>query len=220
MRTYYAAALLARDPLDLLLEPRQPIRELRHAADLSLTPQLLAVRALLLEAGRVEGNTTPFKEALAQRRPLRLKQVIDYPPAAHRETGAPETTQRHEDAQLMSGKEIVNWALDNDPVALRVVATCGEYLGRGMAILIDTLNPELIVVGGMAVRLGELLLEPARRVVNQEAIAGGAGACSIVSAALGKRIGDVEERFQAVRVYYRSGDGEVIPTGTEPSLFP
>ncbi len=30
---------------------------------------------------------------------------------------------------------------------------------------------------------------------------------------------DSWEFFQAVRVYYRSGGGEVIPTGTEPSLF-
>jgi glucokinase len=111
--------------------------------------------------------------------------------AASRETGAPDTTQRHEDPQLMSGKDVVGWARDNDPVALRVVTTCGEYLGRGMAILIDTLNPELIVVGGMGVRLGELLLEPARRVAQQEAIAGGTADCSIVPAALGERIGDV-----------------------------
>ena len=32
--------------------------------------------------------------------------------------------------------------------------------------------------------------------------------------------GDFQQRFQAVRVYYRSGDGEVIPTGVETSLFP
>lgn len=30
---------------------------------------------------------------------------------------------------------------------------------------------------------------------------------------------DVDERFVAARVYYRSGDGEVVPTGITPSLF-
>jgi glucokinase len=110
--------------------------------------------------------------------------------AASQETGAPDTMKRYKDPELLSGKDIVDWARDGDPLALRVVTTCGEYLGRGLAILIDTLNPELIVVGGMGVRLGDLLLGPARRVVKQEAIAGAAGVCSIVPAALGERIGD------------------------------
>ncbi len=32
--------------------------------------------------------------------------------------------------------------------------------------------------------------------------------------------GGSSERFQAIRVYYRSGDGEVVPTGTQNSLSP
>lgn len=31
--------------------------------------------------------------------------------------------------------------------------------------------------------------------------------------------GDLDERLIAARVYYRSGDGEVVPTGITPSLF-
>jgi glucokinase len=111
--------------------------------------------------------------------------------ATARETGAPERTDRYGDPQLLSGRKVVDLAHDGDPLALRIVKTCGEKLGTGLAILIDTLNPELIVVGGMGVRLGELLLEPARRIARQEAIARGIEACRIVPAALGERIGDV-----------------------------
>jgi glucokinase len=110
--------------------------------------------------------------------------------AASGDAGAPDPARRHEDPRALSGRDVVNRARDGDPLALRVITMSGEYLGRGLAILIDTLNPELIVVGGMGVRLGDLLLEPARRLVEEEAIAVGAGACSIVSAALGERIGD------------------------------
>ena len=67
----------------------------------------------------------------------------------------------------------------------------GEYLGRGMAVLVDILNPELIVVGGMGVRLGDLVLEPARRTLADEATASGVAACRIVPAALGERTGDI-----------------------------
>ena len=75
-------------------------------------------------------------------------------------------------------------------MALQVVAESGEHLGRGIAVLIDALNPDLVVVGSMGVRLGDLLLEPARRIIREEAIPNSVQACKIVPAALGERIGD------------------------------
>jgi predicted NBD/HSP70 family sugar kinase len=44
-----------------------------------------------------------------------------------------------------------------------LIARAGEMLGYGIAILCDVLNPELVVCGTMVVRLGDLLLEPARQ---------------------------------------------------------
>ena len=108
-----------------------------------------------------------------------------------REIGSSETRARYKDASEITGKDVADWAKAGDPVALRVVATAGEYLGRGAALLVDVLNPELIVVGGMGVRLGDLVLEPARRALAEEAIASGVAACRIVPAALGERTGDV-----------------------------
>jgi len=43
----------------------------------------------------------------------------------------------------------------------------------------------------MAVRLGDLLLNPAREVVQQEALPGAFSACQIVPAELGEQIGDL-----------------------------
>jgi glucokinase len=60
-----------------------------------------------------------------------------------------------------------------------------------LAILIDLFNPDRIVLGGLAMRLGERILQPARHVFEKEALPGSAAACQIVTAALGERIGDV-----------------------------
>jgi glucokinase len=60
-------------------------------------------------------------------------------------------------------------------------------LGRGIALLCDVLDPELVVCGTIAVRLGDLLLEPARRVLATEALR----PCPVVPAALG---GDLAEK--------------------------
>jgi len=78
-----------------------------------------------------------------------------------------------------------------DALALRIVRQCGEKLGAALAILVDVLNPERIVIGGLAMRFGDSLLEPARIVLAQEALPASVSVCEIVPAALGESIGDV-----------------------------
>src|SRR5579863_4848928 len=78
-----------------------------------------------------------------------------------------------------------------DALAGRIVTQLGEKLGHALAILVDILNPERIVIGGLAVRLGERLLQPARRTMAHEALPQSAAVCQVVPAALGESIGDV-----------------------------
>lgn len=88
-------------------------------------------------------------------------------------------------------REVVNAMLADDPEALRVAAEAGTWLGRGMALLVDTLNPQMLVLGSLAVVLGERLLVPARRALAAEALPQALSACEIMPAALGTQIGDV-----------------------------
>jgi glucokinase len=88
-------------------------------------------------------------------------------------------------------RELANTMLSDDPDALSVAAAAGRRMGQGLALLIDALNPQLIVLGSLAVLLGDRVLGPARQVVAREALPQAAAACQIVPAALGARIGDV-----------------------------
>lgn len=81
--------------------------------------------------------------------------------------------------------------VDGDSVAERIVHDTGVRLGEALAIIVDLLNPERIVLGGLARRLGESLLGPARLRVQEEALRASSDACEILPAALGERIGDV-----------------------------
>jgi glucokinase len=65
-------------------------------------------------------------------------------------------------------------------------------------LLVDTLNPQMIVLGSLAVALGDRVLEPARRAVAEEALPQAAAACEIVPAKLGKGIGDVAALMAAI----------------------
>jgi glucokinase len=87
--------------------------------------------------------------------------------------------------------EVHNAYKNGSKEARAVFERAGFYLGRGLAMLADTLNPERIILGGIGMRLGEALLAPAKRVFHEEALPQAAEVCEIVPAQLGEAIGDI-----------------------------
>lgn len=85
---------------------------------------------------------------------------------------------------------VIELALKGDPQAVQLVVEMGEWLGKGLAVLVDLLNPELIVIGTLGVVLGDLVLEPARRVMQREALTLPVQACRVVHGGLGSALGD------------------------------
>jgi len=95
------------------------------------------------------------------------------------------------DGADLTAKHIAIAAEEGDLLAQEIIRETGEKLGQAMTILIDLLNPECILVGGLALRLGESLLGPARKVIEQEALLSSARVCQIAPASLGEEIGNV-----------------------------
>ena len=77
-------------------------------------------------------------------------------------------------------------------------ARCGAVFGRGLAILIDLLNPEKIVAGSVYARSHHLLDKAMYEELEKEALPMNRAACEIVPAALGERIGDYAAVVAAV----------------------
>jgi glucokinase len=100
--------------------------------------------------------------------------------------------------QENSVRELVDAILGGDADSQTIVEEAGEALGRGLALLVDALNPQVIVLGALAVVLGERLLVPARRVLAAEALPQALAMCEVLPAALGKRIGDVAALMAAL----------------------
>jgi glucokinase len=100
-------------------------------------------------------------------------------------------------------QQIVSQALAGDPPALELIEEVGRWLGKGLALLVDVFNPDLIVLGTLGVVLGDLLLEPARKIVQQEALPRSAAACHVVPAQLGSALGDVGCLAPALEAYRR-----------------
>jgi glucokinase len=78
-----------------------------------------------------------------------------------------------------------------DELAKKIWNETTEYLGRGLAVVINTFNPELIVVGGGVTAAGELLFTPVREKALRYAFPRLAAVCSIVPAGLGSNVGVV-----------------------------
>jgi glucokinase len=77
-----------------------------------------------------------------------------------------------------------------DRAARAIFAESGRRLGQALAFLIDTLNPDCIVIGSLWLRCRDLLGPEMRRVLRAEALAEPRRACRIVPAKLGERIGN------------------------------
>ncbi len=101
------------------------------------------------------------------------------------------TLHDHNRNGLFTARDIWAAAQAGDGLAQRIVRITGERLGEVIAIIVDLLNPERIIVGGLAIRMGEALLGPAREVVQREALQCAVGVCRILPAGLGEEIGNV-----------------------------
>ena len=77
-----------------------------------------------------------------------------------------------------------------DPVANEIIGIVGDYLGQGLAILIDLLNPECIVIGSIYARNVNLFKPLIDSVLQREAIPSALEVCQIKPAELGESIGD------------------------------
>jgi glucokinase len=93
---------------------------------------------------------------------------------------------------------LVEAMLADDAEALAVAAEAGRRMGAGLALLVDALNPQLIVLGSLGIVLGDRILRSAREVLAQEGLPQSVGACRIVPAKLGRRVGDVAALMAAL----------------------
>ena len=96
----------------------------------------------------------------------------------------------------LTAKTVAEAAYKGDALAKRIYETSGEMLGRTLAILIDLLNPEVIVIGSIFARAESLLRPAMEAAIAREAFAVSARSCKIVPAALGDDI----DRYEALAI--------------------
>jgi glucokinase len=91
----------------------------------------------------------------------------------------------------LTGELVTDLALRGDLEAQGVLELIGRRLGAGLVGIVNTFNPEVVVIGGGASRAGDLLLEPARRVVAECALRPSRDTARIAVAELGEDAGAI-----------------------------
>ena len=92
--------------------------------------------------------------------------------------------------ETVNAKVVADAAKEGDPLAIGIYRECGTALGKGLSILIDILNPEMIVIGSIYQRAEELLAPYAEEEIRKNALRLSAKVCQVVPAKLENSIGD------------------------------
>lgn len=95
-----------------------------------------------------------------------------------------------DETEDITAADIGRAAALGDELSLFILKETGRRLGEGLAMLIDILNPQKIVIGSIFLRQEEILREPMEEVIAREALPHTAGVCEIVPAGLGEQLGD------------------------------
>jgi len=98
--------------------------------------------------------------------------------------------ERIEQINHITAKNVAEAAFAGDTTAIEVYRICATYLGSALSILIDVLNPEVIVLGSIYGRAKSLIEPEMRKVIQRECVSHSHRVCQIVPAGLGESIGD------------------------------
>ena len=90
----------------------------------------------------------------------------------------------------ITARDLADAALSGDKMAIEIFEISGKYLGMGLSILIDVINPQRIVIGSVYARNPHLFETACQKVIEKEALRQAVEVCEIVPAALGDQVGD------------------------------
>lgn len=90
------------------------------------------------------------------------------------------------DLNQISAEIVATAANQGDKLGRRIMEETGEYLGTGVANVINLFNPELVIIGGGVAQAGELIFKPLKRTVQKRAFSVSVEVVKIIPVSLGK----------------------------------
>jgi glucokinase len=100
--------------------------------------------------------------------------------------------------EKISGGEVCIRAEQGEAKALAVIEKSAAMLGAGLALLIDIINPERIIIGSIFTRSEALFRNKIEKVIREEVLPQSAAVCTLHTSGLGESLGDTAALCAAV----------------------
>lgn len=94
------------------------------------------------------------------------------------------------DINSITAADVAKAAFRGNTLAREIYSECGHYLGLGLSLIIDMLNPQAIIMGSIYERSGQLLFDSMMKSIESEALLQSRLDCKILGAELSDKIGD------------------------------
>ena len=91
----------------------------------------------------------------------------------------------------VKSEHVLAAARTGDTLSLQLINETAYYMGWGIANVVNILNPDIVLLGTIAIAAGDLLLNPIRKTVSEFAMSRPAEAVEIAPAQLGEALGDL-----------------------------
>jgi glucokinase-like ROK family protein len=98
-------------------------------------------------------------------------------------------TMVEDDFSKITIETVLQAAQRGDQFAIGLLASIGEHLGRGIAVLIHLFNPELIIIGGELTKAENYIVDPIQQNLNKFTIAKIRRDAQIITSSLGQNAG-------------------------------
>lgn len=74
---------------------------------------------------------------------------------------------KYDDTRHIKLQDIIESAQKDDVLAIELIAQVGEKIGKGLAVLINIFNPELVILGGTLAQTGDYIRLPLKSALNK-----------------------------------------------------
>jgi glucokinase-like ROK family protein len=105
------------------------------------------------------------------------------------EAGASSIVTKKKKVEEIELEDIILAAKKDDVLSIELIAEVGDKLGKGIAVLINLFNPELVIIGGSLSVTGDIVSFPVKSAINKYSLSKISGDTEIKISALGDKAG-------------------------------
>lgn len=89
--------------------------------------------------------------------------------------------------ESITSRNVIDEAFRGDLLSQQIMIEAGQHLGTAIAGLVNIFNPSIVIIGGNMARIGDLMLEPIRKTVQERSLPLACSNLRIATALLGRR---------------------------------